>query len=126
MIASYYAFDTVLGRYSLIKHIDPACCVTMRLYNPLANYLYREAKLLVRLNNPGCPGIPQIYDYMPLHSALAMKYVEGQKLCATLRQRDEALPAIEALCHTRRICAVLAYMHELPGGAESAWRDQLQ
>ena len=46
-------------------------------------YLFeREASLLVQLNHPGHPNIPEIYDYFSDAGSnyLVMKYIEGQSL----------------------------------------------
>lgn len=70
-----------------------------------------EAQLLVSLNAPGHPGIPDIYEYLTEHHCLVMKYIEGRSLDHILDRRVTPLPEQEALRYMRDVCSALVYMH---------------
>lgn len=72
----------------------------------------QEARLLVELNTPGHPNIPEIYEYLPHERCLVMKYIVGKSLDRVLKSRIEPLPEEEALRYMRDACAALTYMHE--------------
>jgi serine/threonine protein kinase len=71
----------------------------------------REARLLVTLNAPGHPNIPEIYEYLAESHCLVMKYIEGQSLMYILKRRIEPLPEEEALRYIKDVCSALVYMH---------------
>lgn len=71
----------------------------------------REARLLVELNSPGNPHIPDIYAYFPDTNSLVMKHIEGKSLASILDRSIDGLPIPEALRYTRDVCAALVYMH---------------
>jgi len=110
--ATYRAFDTSLNdRPCVVKQltIDPtwdkeeqeAARATFR----------REAQMLIELNDPGHPGIPEIYAYLDQDACLVMKYIEGQSLENVCHQRGGRLPPAEALRYVRDVCSALVYMH---------------
>ncbi|NJO83599.1 MAG: serine/threonine protein kinase, partial [Blastochloris sp.] len=66
--------------------------------------------MLVSLNAPGHPNIPEIYDYVAEHHCLMMKYIEGHTLGQALAERGR-LRESEALRYVRDVCSALAYMH---------------
>lgn len=78
--------------------------------------LEREMAVMVDLNSPGHPNIPDIYEYLPEHACLVIKYIEGKSLAAILRARREPFLAEQkALRYARDVCSALAYMHQRRG-----------
>lgn len=80
----------------------------------VAQTFEREARLLVALNNPGHPHIPEIFAYLPQDYCLVMKYVTGTDLFKVLKERGQPLPEAEALRYMRDVASALAYMHSRP------------
>src|SRR5262249_35778243 len=100
--------------------LDRACVVKRLALNPAWSYtdqdlaranFQREARLLVTLNSPGHPNIPEIYEYLPERQCLVMKYIEGQNLLQLCAERGGHLPEDEALRYVRDTCSALVYMH---------------
>jgi tRNA A-37 threonylcarbamoyl transferase component Bud32/tetratricopeptide (TPR) repeat protein len=101
-------------------HLDRLCVVKRLILQPswdsqtkqltLHNF-EREARLLVTLNTPGHPNIPEIYEYLAENQCLIMKYIEGQSLFHVLKRRIDPLPEEVALRYIRDACSALAYMH---------------
>ncbi len=109
---AYRAYDRRLGRTAVIKRLkldpgwSPDDCRRAR------QSFAHESQLLVSLNFPGFPGIPEIYDYLEEDHCLALRYIEGETLFNLVSaQRDGRLPEVEALCYIRDACAGLVYMH---------------
>jgi tRNA A-37 threonylcarbamoyl transferase component Bud32/tetratricopeptide (TPR) repeat protein len=108
---AYLATDTHLERPCVVKRlrIDPTWNTATR-HHVLASFA-REARLLVSLNTPGHPHIPEIYEYLPSEQCLVMKYINGQSLLKRLKHRTDPVPEVEALRYIRDICRALVYMH---------------
>jgi hypothetical protein len=62
------------------------------------------------LNQPGNSHIPAIYDYIPEHFCLVMKYIDGATL-EDLLQNGKKLSTHAVLRYAEDICEVLNYMH---------------
>lgn len=109
---AFLAMDTQLGRYCVVKMmaLHPSWDVSTRA-NATSNFR-REAELLVSLNTPGHPNIPEIYEFLPDESCLVMKYIEGKDLGGVIAEYRQGLPVEEVLPLIRDICAALVYMHE--------------
>jgi serine/threonine protein kinase len=109
--AAYLAHDTQLDRACVVK-----CAVLNPDWSPsdrqlvLRNFA-REARLLVTLNSPGHPNIPEIYEYLAQSACLVMKYIAGSSLGQMLEDRSGPLPEVEALQYIRDVCSALVYMH---------------
>ncbi len=108
---AYRATDMNLQRPCVVKRlrIDPTWTGTTR-QQIMASFA-REARLLVSLNTPGHPHIPDIYAYLPDEQCLVMKYIDGQSLLKRLKHRTQPLPEAEALRYARDVCRALVYMH---------------
>ncbi|MFV9506764.1 MAG: WD40 repeat domain-containing serine/threonine protein kinase [Oscillochloridaceae bacterium umkhey_bin13] len=111
---AYLVFDRQLNRFCVAKRQMPNAAWSERTRQQAALNFQREAQLLVTLNTPGHPNIPEIYAYLPEQSCLVMKYVEGRDLSQLLRERGGSLPPNEALAITREVASALAYMHTRP------------
>ncbi len=110
--ATYRAFDTSLN--------DRPCVVKQLTIDPTWNAAQqqaaratfkREAQMLIELNDPGHPSIPEIYAYLEQDACLVMKYIEGQSLENVCHRRGGRLPLAEALRYVRDVCSALVYMH---------------
>ncbi len=110
----YLARDTPLNRPCVVKRlaIDDAWSPEER--QRVQDQFQREALLLATLNTPGQPNIPEIYEYLPEHHCLVMKYVVGQSLGQLLSRRAGPLPVETALSYARDVCAALIDMHRRP------------
>jgi serine/threonine protein kinase len=112
--AAYLAEDIKLKRACVVKQmLTPEGVSSQELEIHRANF-EREASLLVQLNHPGHPNIPEIYDYFSDASGnyLVMKYIEGQSLKEVL-EKGEKIPWREALRYIIDVCSALNYMHTL-------------
>ncbi|PDW03416.1 serine/threonine-protein kinase [Candidatus Viridilinea mediisalina] len=99
-------------RLCLIKRLSIQPNTPETLLSQINTNFEREARLLVALNNPGHPNIPEIYQYLPQEQCLVMKYVTGKSLDRILKRQVVPLPEAEALRYVRDACAALVYMHE--------------
>lgn len=108
---AYRADDTKLKRASAIKHFNPHLNRDEMTRKQLRQDFEREAQLLVALNHPGHPNIPEIYEYLADDNCLVMKYIDGITLDKIVSARGGALTEAEALSYIRDICSVLVYMH---------------
>ena len=110
--AAYLAEDIKLKRRCVVKQMLVKHYSSRDLAIYRANF-EREAKLLVELNDPGHPSIPEIYDYFSEDDSnyLVMKYIEGRNLKDVLEQSEHQLPWREAIRYTIEICSALHYMH---------------
>lgn len=108
---AYLAFDRQLQRYCVAKRqvTNPEWDVRTR-EQALRNF-HREARLLVTLNTPGHPNIPEIYEYLPEQRFLVMKYVEGRDLGLIVHEQGGRLTVEESLTIARDIADALVYMH---------------
>ncbi|MCB0213962.1 MAG: protein kinase [Anaerolineae bacterium] len=110
--AAFLTEDTKLNRACVIKQLltfgKSAREVTLYRTN-----FEREANLLVALNHPGHPNIPEIYDYFSEGDSnyLVMKYIEGRNLHDVLDQSQDKLPWREAVRYAIDVCSALDYMH---------------
>ncbi|MBN1993664.1 MAG: protein kinase [Anaerolineae bacterium] len=111
--AAYLAEDIKLKRACVVKQMlapEGVSHKELELYR--ANF-EREANLLVQLNHPGHPNIPEIYDYFSVAGSnyLVMKYIEGQSLKDVLEKGEGKIPWREAVRYTIDVCSALNYMH---------------
>lgn len=108
---TYLAFDTQLGRSCVVKRpiINPNW--SSDAHQRILENFEREARLLVDLNAPGHPNIPEIYEYLAESHCLVMKYIAGQSLLHVLKRRVDPLPEADALRYIRDACSALVYMH---------------
>jgi WD40 repeat protein/tRNA A-37 threonylcarbamoyl transferase component Bud32 len=108
---AYLVRDRQLRRYAVAKRHSPNPAWSPRTRELAGQNFRREAQLLVTLNAPGHPHIPEIYEFLPDQGFLVMKYVEGRDLSQILRDQGGRLPAAIALPIVRDVCSALAYMH---------------
>jgi tRNA A-37 threonylcarbamoyl transferase component Bud32 len=108
---AYLVYDRQLSRYCVAKRMALSAQLSERNRQIALHNFRREAQLLVTLNAPGHPHIPEIYEYLPEQACLVMKYIEGRNLDEALRERGGVLPQAEALALVRDICSALVYMH---------------
>jgi serine/threonine protein kinase len=108
---AYLALDVHLNRHCVIKCVITDLAQGDDERRALLEQFEREAQLLVTLNTPGHPNIPEIYEYLPGEHCLIMKYIQGKSLAEVLRQRGGPLPEQEALRYACDVCSALVYMH---------------
>jgi WD40 repeat protein/serine/threonine protein kinase len=108
---AYLVTDQQLKRFAVAKRQSPNPAWSARTREFAVQNFRREAQLLVTLNAPGHPNIPEIYEFLPEQSILVMKYVEGRDLSQILREQNGKLPPAIALPIVRDVAAALAYMH---------------
>ncbi len=110
--AVYLAQDMKLGRLCVVKQMLPKQKSPQKMERDRANF-EREAKLLVQLNQPGHPNIPEIYDHFfeDKGNYVVMKYIEGRSLQQILQQSETPLPLEDVIRHTVDLCSALHYMH---------------
>jgi sugar lactone lactonase YvrE/predicted Ser/Thr protein kinase len=108
---AYLVLDRQLNRFAVAKRHAPNPAWSARTREFAAHNFRREAQLLVTLNTPGHPNIPEIYEFLPDQGFLVMKYVEGRDLGQILQEQGGKLPANIALPIVRDVAAALAYMH---------------
>jgi serine/threonine protein kinase/Flp pilus assembly protein TadD len=108
--AAYLATDTQLDRRCVVKRLmlKPSWDEPMRRL--VLQSFDREARMLVTLNTPGHPNIPEIYEYLAQQQCLVMKYVEGKSLGMLLKMQG-TFSQQEALHAIRSVCSALVYMH---------------
>jgi tetratricopeptide (TPR) repeat protein len=104
------ATDTLLRRSCVVKQLR-LDTTAPALHPHVIAAFDQEARLLVRLNTPGHPNIPEIYEYLPDERCLVMKYITGESLQHLLKRRLDPLPEETALAYARDVCSALAYMH---------------
>jgi len=108
---AYLASDQQLVRRCVVKQLCYDSTWDAATWAGLQENFAREAQLLVSLNSPGHPNIPEIYEYLPAHDALVMKHIQGRTLQHVLKSRLDPLPDADALRYARAVCAALVYMH---------------
>jgi predicted Ser/Thr protein kinase len=109
--AAYLVMDRQLNRFAVAKRQIPNPAWSARTREFAVQNFRREAQLLVTLNTPGHPNIPEIYEFLPEQGILVMKYVEGRDLSQILEEQGGRLPAAIALPIVRDVASALAYMH---------------
>ncbi|MCB0196438.1 MAG: serine/threonine protein kinase, partial [Anaerolineae bacterium] len=109
--AAFLTEDTKLNRACVIKQLLTFGKSSREVALYRANF-EREAKLLVALNHPGHPNIPEIYDHFSEGDSnyLVMKYIEGRNLHDVLDQSQDK-PWREAVRYAIDVCSALDYMH---------------
>lgn len=111
--AAYLATDVKLKRSCVIKQmLLPQGRSTQTLARHYHNF-EQEASLLVQLNQPGHPNIPEIYDYFTEGAGvfLVMKYIEGQSFKTILEPEGTRLPWQDAVEYMIPVCKAVHYMH---------------
>lgn len=108
---AYRAFDQHLNRYCVVKRLAINSAWADKTRQLAHQNFRREAELLVSLNTPGHPNIPEIYEFLADDECLVMKYIEGYDLGRVMKERPGGLPEAEALVLVRDVCSALAYMH---------------
>lgn len=108
---AYLVLDRQLQRFAVAKRHSPNPTWSARTRELAAHNFRREAQLLVTLNTPGHPNIPEIYEFLPEQGILVMKYVEGRDLGQILSEQGGRIPAAIALPIVRDVASALAYMH---------------
>ena len=110
--AAFLTDDTKLNRACVIKQLVTFGKSSREVSLYRANF-EREAQLLVALNHPGHPNIPEIYDHFSEADSnyLVMKYIEGRNLQDVLEQSNNQLPWREAVRYAIDVCSALNYMH---------------
>ncbi|RME71080.1 MAG: serine/threonine protein kinase [Chloroflexi bacterium] len=113
--AVYLAQDVKLKRVCVVKQMLLPPGVSPKEMDIYRLNFEREASLLVQLNHPGHPSIPEIYDYFSDASGnyLVMKYIEGQSLQDLLVEREGKLPWREAVRYLVDVADALHYMHTI-------------
>ena len=111
--AAYLAEDLTLKRGCVVKQMLSPQHVSPRELEKKRLDFEREASLLVKLNEPGHPNIPEIFDYFSNEngSYLVMKYIQGQSLQDMLKAQDGPVPWREAVRYMIDVCSALNYMH---------------
>ena len=97
--AAYLAEDTRLKRICVVKQmLNPKGVSSKQLEEQRASFA-KEASLLVQLNHPGHPNIPEIYDYFfdDTGNYLVMKYIEGKNLKQVIDQSEGKIPWRQAV-----------------------------
>nr|WP_083778643.1 protein kinase [Oscillochloris trichoides] len=108
---AYIARDTRLGRRCVIKRLVADARWNQRIEQMAVAAFTREAHVLVALNTPGHPNIPEIYDFFAESRCLVMKYVVGEDLGQVLQQRNTGLPLAEVLQIAHDLCSAIFYLH---------------
>ena len=108
----YLAEDLKLKRKCVVKRMLVSGRKGQALEIHRANFR-READLLVELNEPGHPNIPEIYDYFFDEDGnyLVMKYIQGQNLKQLLVNHADPLPSEDVVQYGLDLCRALHYMH---------------
>ena len=91
MGAVYLARDMELfGRLCVVKQMRPFFATQSERRKAEEDFK-REAEVLVRLNHPGHPRIPEVYGYFVegMDQFLVMKYIEGESLERRLERLNE-------------------------------------
>jgi serine/threonine protein kinase len=115
--AAYLVQDVKLKRACVVKQMLIPPGTPARDADIYRSNFEREAGLLVQLNHPGHPNIPEIYDYFSDAGSnyLVMKYIEGQNLQHIIDQSDGKIPWREAVRYMVDVCDALHYMHSTGG-----------
>lgn len=107
----YSATDTMLhNRSCIIKQYIIQPDWSKETQEEAQKRFLQETELLIKLNTPGHPNIPEVYDVLN-NDCLVMKSIEGITLQQLLDQRGGRLSEAEALLYVRAVCNALVYMH---------------
>lgn len=111
--AAYLAEDLKLKRGCVVKQMLSPQYISPRELEQKRLDFEREASLLVRLNQPGHPNIPEIFDYFSNEngSYLVMKYIQGHSLQDVLKSQAGPPQWREAVRYMIDVCSALNYMH---------------
>lgn len=109
---AYLTHDTVLGRSCVTKRLTMRPQWSSRMIAATRERFAHEARLLISLNTPGHPAIPEIYDYFPEQAALVMKYVAGVSFAELLAGRPDGIGERAALTAVHAVCDALVYIHQ--------------
>ena len=113
MGAVYLARDMELfGRLCVVKQMRPFFASQSERRKAEADF-QREAEVLVRLNQPGHPRIPEVYGYFVegMDQFLVMKYIEGESLERRLERLKRPLSETEVIRCARDVANALVYLH---------------
>lgn len=115
--AAYLAEDVKLKRGCVVKQMLSREGGSPQELETSRENFEREASMLVQLNHPGHPNIPEIYDYFSdkTGSYLVMKYIEGHSLKGVMQQAGGAIDWQEAARYLIDVCSALDYMHTRSG-----------
>ncbi len=113
MGAVYLARDMELfGRLCVVKQMRPFFATQTERRKAEEDFK-REAEVLVRLNHPGHPRIPEVYGYFVegLDQFLVMKYIEGESLERRLERLGRPLSETEVIRCAQEAANALVYLH---------------
>jgi serine/threonine protein kinase len=113
MGAVYLAKDVELfGRLCVIKQMQLLFASQAERKKAESDFL-REAEVLVQLNTPGHPNIPEIYSYFTEAGSyyLVMKYIAGESLEARLERLGRPLDETDVVRYMLQVCDALVYLH---------------
>ncbi len=113
MGAVYLARDMELfGRLCVVKQMRPFFA-TQSERRKAEESFKREAEVLVRLNHPGHPRIPEVYGYFVegLDQFLVMKYIEGESLERRLEKLGRPLSEPDLIRCAQEVANALVYLH---------------
>ncbi len=113
MGAVYLARDMELfGRLCVVKQMRPFFATQSERRKAEEDFK-REAEVLVRLNHPGHPRIPEVYGYFVegVDQFLVMKYIEGESLERRLERLNRPLSETEVLRCAQEVANALVYLH---------------
>ncbi|MGC9335613.1 MAG: serine/threonine-protein kinase [Anaerolineae bacterium] len=113
MGAVYLARDMELfGRLCVIKQMRPFFATQSERRKAEEDFA-REAEVLVRLNQPGHPRIPEVYGYFVegADQFLVMKYIEGESLEQRLERLGEPMSEVEVIRCAQEVANALVYLH---------------
>jgi serine/threonine protein kinase len=113
MGAVYLARDMELfGRLCVVKQMRPFFATQSERRKAEEDFK-REAEVLVRLNHPGHPRIPEVYGYFVegLDQFLVMKYIEGESLERRLERLGRPLSETDLIRCAQEVANALVYLH---------------
>ncbi len=108
---AYVARDIRLGRRCVVKRLVSDVRWSQHVEHRAVEAFIREAQILVSLNTPGHPNIPEIYDFFAESRCLVMKYVVGEDLGKVLHERSDGLPLTEVIQIAHDLCSAIFYLH---------------
>jgi ATP/maltotriose-dependent transcriptional regulator MalT/tRNA A-37 threonylcarbamoyl transferase component Bud32 len=108
---AFIARDTTLDRTCVVKRLILSGRWSESVQQAAGLQFEREAQLLVSLNTPGHPNIPEIFEFLPEMRCLIMKHIVGKDLSSLMQQPGGRLPLGDALRYMRDVCDALVYMH---------------
>jgi serine/threonine protein kinase len=113
MGAVYLARDMELfGRLCVVKQMRPFFATQTERRKAEEDFK-REAEVLVRLNHPGHPRIPEVYGYFVegVDQFLVMKYIEGESLERRLERLGRPLSETDVIRCAGEVANALVYLH---------------